>query len=88
MEQTGILREAEVEQHFHRQVIIVDLGIQIHLRFLRHIVLHQIVFQLMTVCGNACALERIFHSIHNVSFIGVQQFQLLDAQQRHQIGFR
>ena len=42
----------------------------------------------MTVCGNACALERIFHSIHNVSFIGVQQFQLLDAQQRHQIGFR
>ena len=88
MEQTGILRRAEVEQHFHRQVIIVDLGIEIHLRFLRHIVLHQIVFQLVTVCGNACTLERIFHSVHNVGFIGVQQFQLLDAQQRHQIGFR
>jgi len=42
----------------------------------------------MTVCGNACALERIFHSVHNVGFIGVQQFQFLDAQQRHQIGFR
>ena len=71
-EQSGVLGEAEVEQHFHRQVIIVDLGIEIHLRFLRHIVLHQIIFQLVTVCDNACALERIFHCVHNVGFVGVQ----------------
>ena len=87
-EQAGVLGEAEVEQHFHRQVIIVDLGIQIHLCFLRHIVLHQIIFQLVTVCDNACALEQIFHCFHNVGFVGIQQFQFLDAQQRHQIGFR